>query len=613
MPAERRTPTPELRAARRTLETIREITLLRDWQWHEPTRKWTLHCRLSPDLGDGSRIAPSTDWYVLVDGAYPWGSIKFYPAKAGGLVETFPHQSYNGEGPEDRAWRTGDLCLSTSVHVLGRHGRDVEPYEAHSRLRWHAERAIKWLVAAAQDKLVVPGDPFELPQFPLGPDRFRTVVFSEGTETFAAWQSIPDRSGRVDIAVLRGQPVPLLVVKVFRSVNGSALLEPHWGELLEGCEGEKLTAIWLRLDSTPVLSPWQAPATWQELRIACRDQGIDLDELLRSAARCLRDGRRHIALVGFPIPATVGGVPQQMHWQAMELPVLSWGTRAAKGFRTNELGYWQRDRMEVLRGQTPLEWLSSENWHAEQLSSRGRLPESVTSQRILVLGAGALGSAMAELLVRAGAHTIRVADGERLEAGNLVRHTLDLEMVKSPKASSLSAHLNRLSPHAATRGIDQAFPPADETACAAMRQCDVILDCTGQDEMLHHLEHFDWGEPKLFISVSVGVDAQRLFCFSAVGTAFPHAAFRERLGPWLWREEREYGDRGFPREGVGCWNPVFPARVDDVWLMGATALKHIEAVISSPPARPELAIFEQVWEDGLFVGVRRVDPEGASA
>ncbi|MBL0240398.1 MAG: hypothetical protein IPQ00_07480 [Chloracidobacterium sp.] len=28
-----------------------------------------------------------------------------------------------------------------------------------------------------------------------------------------------------------------------------------------------------------------------------------------------------------------------------------------------------------------------------------------------------------------------------------------------------------------------------------------------------------------------------------------------------------------PREGVGCWHPVFPARADDIWMWGSIAIK----------------------------------------
>jgi hypothetical protein len=94
----------------------------------------------------------------------------------------------------------------------------------------------------------------------------------------------------------------------------------------------------------------------------------------------IRDGREHLALLGFAIPAKAGDAPRQMHWQAIKLPVLSSGNRTAPGFRTNAKGYWHRDRTQMLHNKALVVWQASENWHAEQLSTRGRFAEVFTSQ-----------------------------------------------------------------------------------------------------------------------------------------------------------------------------------------------------------------------------------------
>ena len=65
-------------------------------------------------------------------------------------------------------------------------------------------------------------------------------------------------------------------------------------------------AAWIRLRETPVLNPWKGPATWGELREACKGQGLNLDRLLREASKHLRDGSRHALLLGFPIPDRMG-------------------------------------------------------------------------------------------------------------------------------------------------------------------------------------------------------------------------------------------------------------------------------------------------------------------
>jgi hypothetical protein len=548
-----RTPSQELLIARRALEGVKNVVLLHDWLWNESSGKWTLHCRLSPEIRLGGHVPACTDWYVLIDPTYPWGSIKFYPAKEGGIVQTFPHQNYNGKGKDDVAWRDGHLCLDTSLRSLGRHGYDIEPYAVHKRLQWHFMRAIGWLSAASRDELVRRGDPFELPHFPCSPGQFASVVFCEGTESFQVWQRIPEQSGLLELCYLREKP-PILLVKSFQSIDGKDLLMPSWGRALAIESGDTLRGIWLRITNVPVLDPWQAPTTWNELREACRYQGTDLDELLKTIVKSIRDGKQHIAFIGFPIPVKVGDAPCQMHWQAMLVPVLSHGSKTANGFRPNEVGYWYRDHTEILNGNTQLEWTPSENWHEAQISTRGRMPEVLASKESLVLGAGAVGTVIAELLVRAGVKRLIIMDGDQIEVGNLVRHTSGLNELKTSKAEAVAKRLNLASPHVSIDALNSNFPADKDIDKAKIQKCNVIIDCTGRDEVLHHLEFFPWNETKLFFSISLGFRAQRLFCFSASGNSFPHTILQKKLSPWLERELEEFAGEEFPRDGIGCWH-----------------------------------------------------------
>lgn len=602
---DKRALSPELRTARRALEGMREVTLLGDCVWSEPHSEWILHCRLTIDVGPEGLVPPSTDWYVRIAPGYPWGSIRFYPAKEEGIAQTFQHQNYNANGAGDIPWRTGDLCLSTVTRVLGRHGHDIEPHETDARLRWHFARAIEWLATAARNELTLPGDPFELPHFPLSNSNRATFVFSEGSDSFGRWEQIPDRYGLVDLTRLSENP-SIIVVNSFHTIGKKVLVELPWGTAIRHNGGTRLHGVWLRLGTIPVLTPWQAPATWGELQAACQLQGEDVYALLRETARTIRDGVRHVLLIGSPMPRKIGEQPCQLHWQAMFLPVLSWGTKAKKGFRPNSEGYWRRDRTEVIRDDTPIEWLTSENWHSGEITSRGRLPDGVCSKAIAIIGAGAVGCMIAELLVRAGVSKIVIIDADILEAGNLTRHILGMESINKPKAIAVADRLNLASPNAVMQGIAARFPPEDQTHRATVEACELIVDCTGSDELLHHLAAHPWSSSKTFVSVSLGIEAKRLFCFMATGPCFPDGQFRYDIQPWLEQELQEYQGYEFPREGVGCWHPVFPARIDDIWPMAAQAVREIERAVRTPPNTPELVVFEQQHEGGVFVGIRRV-------
>lgn len=64
-----------------------------------------------------------------------------------------------------------------------------------------------------------------------------------------------------------------------------------------------------------------------------------------------------------------------------------------------------------------------------------------------------------------------------------------------------------------------------------------------------------------------------------------------------------------PRDGIGCWNPVFPARVDDVWMMSSVAVKNIEKYIQNPSCRPVLLVYEQIWDGDSFCGIELISKE----
>ena len=170
-----------------------------------------------------------------------------------------------------------------------------------------------------------------------------------------------------------------------------------------------------------------------------------------------------------------------------------------------------------------LNWLNTENWHRDEISVRGRLSAPATREHILIIGAGAVGSALAEMLARAGAGDITVMDSDCLEAGNLVRHNLLATDIGNRKASALAARLDAAAMHTVATPIDAEFPPDPDDAELAdhIRRCDVIIDATGDDAAAAAMSRFRWNGDKTFVSVSLGIYARRLFCFTARGARLP--------------------------------------------------------------------------------------------
>ncbi|UQN10197.1 ThiF family adenylyltransferase [Deinococcus sp. QL22] len=541
-----------------------------------------------------------TSWYLVVDADYPAGLIRLYPAAEGGLEVTFPHQTDNTQLEGNMLWRRGHPCLETPWNVFDREMYDTEPRDAASRLAWHVQRGLTWLHAAAKDELTPDGDPYELPPLPRGGAAGRLLAYTEDGTSLQTWLSRPARAGLVQVA-----DVPELRGAQFVRGFGQTY-RPIWGNALQGVTAER-QGVWLRLDRAPIIPPWQLPLTWGELQLAVRRQGLDLFALLCSHFEVLRDGQTHLLLLGWPMPENHGGPLQQMHWQALELPLLSRGNKVPNGWRPDALGRLMRDRHSKLSDTALVNWVRSKNWNAEELGSRGCFPDPVRGGRIAIIGVGALGSALAEVLARGGATSLILVDGELLEAGNLVRHSLTLNDLGQFKAERLARRLNISGPHAKVQAINQNFSCHNEEVVAALRECDVIVDCTASDSLLSELHRVRWRESQAFVSLSLGLRAQRLYCFYAAGPIFPLEDFLDLVGEAVEGDLVRFPANEIPREGIGCWHPVFPARQDDVTLFAAAGVKYIEAALLGRLEPLQLEIYEQFEQGSLFGGIRRLD------
>ncbi len=437
-----------------------------------------------------------------------------------------------------------------------------DPVTVEERLVWYVGRALDWLMAASNDELVKIGDPFELPYYPVTRYPETTIAFSEGPATFQAWSRVQVRSGLVDLVEIKNRPGELFAARAFRTPSGKDLVRPHWGSVVERLPDSGVD-VWLRLDGVPFVYPWRAPETFGELRAIARGQKFNLDSALRPVIGKLREGGPHHLLLAFPMPVRRGDPPSLVHWLALRVG----GTKAPGAATSNDGG--------ALADDAPLVWLNSANWHPDQLLSRGRFERGLKDRSVVVLGCGALGAAIAELLVRGGIERIVVIDHEVLEAGNLVRHTLQVDDIGWPKAMALADRLNQISPNATAIGVFAGFPNVEDDVADAIRSAGLIIDTTGDDAVADAMADFDWGtDQREFASVSFSYGAERLYSFASIGTTFPSASFGNAVRPWVDADKRLTEELVW--EGAGCRYPVFPARADDVNALAALAVRDLD-------------------------------------
>src|SRR5947208_1836021 len=60
------------------------------------------------------------------------------------------------------------------------------------------------------------------------------------------------------------------------------------------------------------------------------------------------------------------------------------------------------------------------------LRNQGRVPETLAEKKIALLGTGALGSCIGDLLAKAGAGELHLFDKDLMEVGNSIRHIVGI-------------------------------------------------------------------------------------------------------------------------------------------------------------------------------------------
>ncbi|ETT61199.1 MULTISPECIES: ThiF family adenylyltransferase [Paenibacillus] len=583
------------------LETVEGYQQLQDLYWYGDFKNWILQFSINVSGVDGQSIPHTTNWYMLIDPLYPRGSIGIYPDKVNSITQTYQHMNENKEVNEI-PWRLGKICTDWDNGLLELLSDTEEQMDADQRISWHVERLKNWLLNASNHSLARPGDFFELPHVHFSTEL--QIVFAEEQKNISYWNGMRNRSGWVSLKEI-SEYQNILFVSAFLDNKSNVIHEYEWGKLVHaGVESKHHNGVWLLLPFQPILEPWYYPKTIKELEAICKKHHFDLWREIYRHMYIFREQEQHnYLLLGFQIPQLVGEQNVIVHWISIEIGKLAKKVNKITGFRRANDFYFQRDRINLLHPDKSLRYVRTENWSKESVLSRGSINEKTHHDGVFLIGAGALGSAIGELLSRIGISKIIVCDKDILKVGNLSRHTLGINHLSMKKAEALSYRINYNNVHTWSVAINSAFPNLSDDEVEVLESQDIIIDTTGSDAVIDHLYSFDWTIPKRFVSVSLGFGAKRMFIFLSNKHPFPRQSFYNFLKPWIELEREENKDIILPRDGIGCYHPLFPARADDIWMMAGLAIKEIEAWWLKPFGPNIFAVYEQQHIDGLSAGV----------
>lgn len=223
----------------------------------------------------------------------------------------------------------------------------------------------------------------------------------------------------------------------------------------------------------------------------------------------------------------------------------------------------------------PISWVQTKNCSYQYFFGRGALHSGITEKKILIIGIGAIGSIIAETLVRGGCKDISLVDYDIKEPENVCRSQYQFISGLNSKVSDLRKMLIEISPFVKVSimpefmdAVKAFIDHIPDQIKSVLEEYDFILDCSADNDVIHILDSLQL-EPQV-LSISITNHAKDLVC-----------AAKPDLYNWTQqtfdklRDESE--DLYHP---IGCWHPTFKASYNDINALVQYAIKHINQTIT---------------------------------
>lgn len=259
--------------------------------------------------------------------------------------------------------------------------------------------------------------------------------------------------------------------------------------------------------------------------------------------------------------ALLGGIPlalgyllpsdsaqREMHWEWLILPLTDMGIA------------WDEGKIR---------WGSSVNISKPRFFGRGGILAPSQHQKVLIIGLGAIGSSLAETLVRGGFAHLTIADFDYVEAGNVCRSTYTLSSIHRTKAEMLLVKLLTISPFVEVGTIADGFHPmlrhhrSFSDTKVKFQSFDLIFDCTADDAVAYTLDQMKLRAT--IVNLTITDEARQLLAVTNRGgeAILPQ---KNRILQSLQGDQPTANGPTF-YEGTGCWHPTFRASFSDINLL----------------------------------------------
>lgn len=419
------------------------------------------------------------------------------------------------------------------------------------------ERVDEWLAAAGAGRL----DPEDGPLHP-------PVAYSVASTKVVVDADTPDTEdqlwvGRADL-VTKGPQRRDLVAWV--SLADWDSVEVH---------GTPAMAILL---NSPL--PSEYPKSVNDLLKSVEQAGVSFGLIfstLRLVAALVPAGEPGYLVLGAPMRRKAAGEPLCQHLTVWEIEADALNRVRAYAQAIDDEAERRREVAEWMVA-AKVGWCTVLENRPEIVNRRDRdaTAEALTGKHVVLLGCGALGSAVAEMVVRAGAARLRLLDNSIVRPGLLVRQRYGDDDIARAKAAALKRRLDGLG-LGCEIDIDTSNLKDGVLARLEGLEPDLVIDATASRRVAHRLEaELDDGAllcPLISMSVSAAAEngsvSVRMPSYSGgpliVERAAKLVAFvRDRKHPLVESFWPADGGRPVFQPEPGCSNPTFTGSAADI-------------------------------------------------
>lgn len=364
----------------------------------------------------------------------------------------------------------------------------------------------------------------------------------------------------------------------FNNIHAKALYDVKWNPRIKSLPKNK--GIYVYIEDIPAEHGKFTFEKWGQLRPYLNEGFLEI----------LHYWNQNIFNKGEIIPLIVGyKIPNgELHWEVIILKAGDLPTYGVKDSNKN----WKTS----LEEEKDIVWGKTHNINYNYFFGRGKLNDKITNGRILLIGIGAVGSMVANTLVRGGCKSLCIVDFDKKYPENICRSEYTLSPLVCSKTEELREQLYAISPYVEIPAFDMDLKLLLQNTSEKIRDFeeifnsyDFVFDCTTDNDLLYLMSKLNL-KNDLF-SLSISNKATQLVC-GCEGNRYKFS--RTQFNNVL---EYDIDDLHDP---VGCWSPTFKASYNDIALLVQTALKHINLKLEANKTIGNFVI-ETTFEDNLKI------------